>query len=980
MALLLLLVTLAGVASSASSADALRRPRCALDRFVVDGPALLPGGSSPAVLEFVGQRLAIPGSCEPTRAYVRQRRRDIVVRARWSRCRDASRVRIRATVDPETCLIMSGVLWAKEPPLGRSFTATAANALQVLVFSRTAGFRHPSIADAHRVLGALPPAEGIVTTITEDPAVFTDANLARFDVVMFVNTTGDVLDESQQAAMERFVRAGGGWVGVHSAADTEYGWPWYGRLVGAYFASHPILPLEVTVTTEDGTHPSTTHLPARFQFNDEWYNFDRNPRTDNVILLTIDEAGFTLPNFPFGRPSMGADHPVAWYKEFDGGRSFYTNLGHRPETWDDPLFMRHLLAGIRWAASHLTYNRIVLTGEARNPMALAVAPDGSVFYIERTGEVRLWTPATGRVIEAARLEVDTAFENGLLGIALDPAFAQNRLLYLYHSAPVADPPPAGPPGRNTLSRFVVRSDGTLDLGSRVDLLAVPSERLCCHEGGSLAFGPDGTLFLSTGDNTNPFAGFTGTAPLDERPGREQFNSQRTAANPFDLRGKILRIRPDGTIPPGNMFPPSGELGRPEIYVMGCRNPFRIALDPISGRLFWGDVGPDAFTDRPRGPRGHDEINLADGPGNYGWPYCIGPNLPYADFDYETQTLGPLFSCEGLTPALLAYDYNSVSYLALGSGTTENGFVGRTAIAGVVYRRPPGPAPYALPAPFADTLLMTDWTRDVIASVAVNEAGALLDVKRFLPFERLLRPIDLDVGPDGALYVLEYGSGYSGDNPDARLSRVEYSEAGDLTPVAVITASPTAGQAPLQVALSAEGSRTPGRNDRIARYEWDVDGDGVVDATDPSIVHTFSQNGRFAVTLVVAGTSGRRSFPAVAEVVVGNTPPQVTIRSPADGTVVPEGSVVTLVGEVTDAEDGTPPCERLLWDIRLGHNAHAHPTTTREGCTATFQAALADHEHHSGIFYAVELSYTDNGGPGGEPALTGRQGIRIDIGE
>lgn len=864
-------------------------------------------------------------------------------------------------------------------------TATATpRDLEVLLFTRTTGFRHPSIADAIRVMTSLPPQEGMVVTHTEDPSVFTDEQLARFDVIVFGSTTGDILDEAQQGVMERFIQGGGGWVGVHSAADTEYQWPWYGRLVGAYFVSHPILPVEVTVTAEDRSHASTAHLEPEFSFTDEWYNFDRNPRFDNNILLTVDEAGFIYPNFP-PSPSMGDDHPVAWYKEFDGGRSFYTNLGHRPETWDDPRFLTHLLEGIRWAAGTPTYNRLVISTKASNPLALAVAPDGRVFYVERTGEVRVWQPDSGRVIDAAVFDVDTSFENGLLGIALDPNFAQNHFVYLYHSEPVSDPPPvSGPPGENVLSRYTVRPDSTLDLMSRVDLLRVLSERLCCHEGGGMAFGPDGTLFLSTGDNTNPFQSM-GTAPLDEQRGHDTFNSQRTAANPFDLRGKVLRINPDGSIPPGNMFPPGGAQGRPEIFVMGCRNPFRIAVDSASGRLFWGEVGPDAIADSPRGPRGYDEINFADQPGNYGWPYCIANNIPYADFDFATGTVGPLFDCSPMVPALLAYDYTTVSQLALGNALNlENNpslpglpFSGRLAIAGTVYHAPPGPAPFALPAPFTDVLLMTDWTRDVIAAVELDENDGLRRVVRFLPSERFLRPIDLEPGPDGALYVLEFGSGYFGDNLDAKLSRVEYSAEGVLTPAAVVQAAPSAGSAPLTVRFTAAGSRAIGRAPGIAAYEWDVDGDGVIDGNGPTIEHTYESNGVYPAALVVVGRSGRRSFPAVAEIVVGNTPPEVTIVAPADGVVVTEGSTVMLRGLATDMQDGKARCADLVWDVRLGHNAHAHPFNVLHGCEVSFTAGLLGHESGT-LFYAVELRYTDAGGASGEPPLTGRQGIRINV--
>ena len=849
----------------------------------------------------------------------------------------------------------------------------------VLVFSRTLGFRHPSIGPAIGALTAVAATEGLAITHTEDPATFTDEGLAPFDVVLFLNTTGDVLDDAQQGAFERWVRAGGGYVGVHSAADTEYDWPWYGELVGAYFRNHPLLPVEVEVTTEDLCHVATNHLDDVFTFTDEIYNFDRNPRRDHHVLLTVDEAGFIYPNTD-GGPNMGGDHPVAWLKEFDGGRSFYTNLGHRIETWSDPLFMEHLIGGIRWAASPVQYSRIVVTREVRNPMMLAVAPDGRVFVVERTGEVSIWSPETGRTTLALRLPASTAWENGLLGIALDPDFEANGYVYLYWASD-AEP-------TNFLSRFTMAADGTLDAASRTDLLGVPSERECCHEGGSLAFAPDGTLFVATGDNTNPHES-GGHAPIDGRAGRELFDARRTAANPMDLRGKILRVNADGSIPEGNLFDPSGTEGRPEIYTMGNRNPFRITVDAQTGHLYWGEVGPDAPFDSRLGPRGYDEINVATEPGDFGWPFCIADNQPYREYDFETEMYGELFDCTGRQPALLFYDYFTVTHLALGDatdpeavpspGTGELRLTGRTAIAGDFYRVPPGDAPYALPDPWRDTLLMSDWTRDRVASVEVGERGELIEVLRFLPWIDFRRPIDMATGPDGALYVLEYGTSYFGDNEDARVSRIEFREDGSLPPVASIDATPRAGGAPLVVSFSAEGSRAPGAGDAIESYEWDLDGDGTVDATGAAVSHTYESNGVYQPSVVAIGTSGRRSLPVSLPIVVGNTPPVVRITMPADEAVVPNGSLVTLEGAVTDAEDGAVPCERFLWDIRLGHNAHTHPLAIVEGCDASFDARLPADEAGT-HFFAIELTYRDQGGPSGEPPLTGRHGITVYVGE
>jgi type 1 glutamine amidotransferase len=215
----------------------------------------------------------------------------------------------------------------------------------VLVFSRTRGYRHASIGPGIEALRGLGTAGGFAVRATEDPAQFNDSSLAGFDVVVFLSTTMDVLDDTQQAAFQRYIRGGGGWVGVHAAADTEYGWGWYGQLLGgnAWFKSHPKIQT-ATLNVEEPRHASTEHLPATFQLLDEWYNFQVNPRSVVTVLLTLDETSYS--------PDVGAmgDHPIAWFHEFDGGRAWYTALGHRPELYRDPSFTQHLLGGIRWAA------------------------------------------------------------------------------------------------------------------------------------------------------------------------------------------------------------------------------------------------------------------------------------------------------------------------------------------------------------------------------------------------------------------------------------------------------------------------------------------------------------------------------------------------------------------------------------------------------------------------------------------------------
>jgi glucose/arabinose dehydrogenase len=632
----------------------------------------------------------------------------------------------------------------------------------------------------------------------------------------------------------------------------------------------------------------------------------------------------------------------------------------------------------RSPTSSASIGRTVLTTTPENPMALAVTPDGDVYYIERTGSVRLYHHTTGAVTDALVLDVDTSHENGLLGLALPPDFAASRAVFLYYSAPLADPLPAdGPPGRNVVARFVANADGSLDPNSRSELLAVPSERQCCHEGGALAFGPDGALFLSVGDNTNPFAS-SGFAPLDRRPGRETFNAERTAANPFDLRGKILRILPDGGIPPGNLFPMTGEVGRPEIFAMGVRNPFRTAIDPETGALYWGDIGPDANDDASAGPRGLDEINRTFAPGDFGWPHCIGFAQPYSLVDFTTGAIGAPFDCKSTVPALLAYDYATPSYAALGTTFGPGGeFLGRSAMAGTVYRASES-APFALPPSYDGALIMTDWTRNIVAAVRTDENGALSGVERLFPDELFERPIDVEVGLDGALYVLDYGSGFWGDNSDAELSRVEYGDA--LSPRAVLHASRTSGSAPLSVDFSATDSRAFGDSATLSEYAWDFDGDAKPDAFGPAVTHVFDANGTFSVALRVRSSNGKQSLPVATNIVVGNSPPSVHITSPDPNAVLVPGVPVTLAGTAHDPEDGDAACDELVWNISLGHNTHSHPLTTVTGCATTFVPDLGDHGSTAStdvLFYAVELVYTDHGGANGEAPLTAREGLRLD---
>jgi cytochrome c len=466
------------------------------------------------------------------------------------------------------------------------------------------------------------------------------------------------------------------------------------------------------------------------------------------------------------------------------------------------LFISTLIsAPVNCGAAEATnqFRKVVLAKGLNDPMELSVAEDGRVFFIERNGTVKIWKPEMGDTVVAAKLPVfmnyneGTAaaaegkkggWEDGLIGLHLDPEFAKTGALYLYYS------PERGE--GNRLSRFTVKGD-KLELESEKVILNVKTDRqVCCHSAGSITFDGQGNLFLSTGDNTNPFEA-DGYAPIDWRPGRAGWDAARSSGNRNDLRGKILRIKPKAEggydIPAGNLFPSDGSQGRPEIYTMGHRNPFRISVDAAMGWLYWGDVGPDAREGNElRGPAGFDEINQARGPGNFGWPFIIGTNRPYRAYDFTTKVSGEPFNPAkpinnspnntGATelppaePAWIAYPYSpSTRYPELGSG-------GRSAMAGPVYHYNPNlKNEHKLPAKYDKSLFIYDWMRHWFKEVKLNGAGQVQKINPFLEGLTFLRPIEMEIGPDGCVYVIEFGTAWE-KNPDSQLVRIDYVESGE----------------------------------------------------------------------------------------------------------------------------------------------------------------------------------------------------------
>ena len=211
---------------------------------------------------------------------------------------------------------------------------------KVLIFSKTAGFHHNSIAVGVPAIIKLGQENSFDVDTTTNSAKFTTENLKQYAAVIFLSTTGDVLNEEQQKSFEQYIKSGGGFVGVHAATDTEYGWPWYGDLVGAYFKSHP-KQQEAVLHVVDRNFIATKHLPAEWKRFDEWYNYKYIAKNLHV-LITIDEKSYT-------GGENGDNHPMAWYHEYDGGRAFYTELGHTDQSFADPLYLQHLLGGIKYA-------------------------------------------------------------------------------------------------------------------------------------------------------------------------------------------------------------------------------------------------------------------------------------------------------------------------------------------------------------------------------------------------------------------------------------------------------------------------------------------------------------------------------------------------------------------------------------------------------------------------------------------------------
>jgi glucose/arabinose dehydrogenase len=622
--------------------------------------------------------------------------------------------------------------------------------------------------------------------------------------------------------------------------------------------------------------------------------------------------------------------------------------------------------------------------EVGEPLTISVLPDRSVLHTARNGTLRR-TDANGTTSVIGNIPVYTHDEEGLQGVAADPNFATNRFIYLYHAPPLSTPSGDAPAtgtdwsawaGVNRLSRFTLNSDFTVNMSSQVNILDVATNRgMCCHVGGDIDFDAAGNLYLSTGDDSNPFDS-AGYSPLDERTNRNPvYDAQRSAGNTNDLRGKILRIKvnANGTysIPSGNLFAPGTAGTRAEIYAMGFRNPFRMSVDKATGVVYVGDYGPDAgSTSSTRGPSGQVEFDRIASPGNYGWPYCTGTNTStetYNEWNFATNSTGPKFNCAGgptnnsfrntglqtLPPARASW----IRYAGDAGSPSEFGSGSESPMAGPVYHYDAAnPSTTKFPQALDGQFFAGEFGRGWIKPIKINSDGSRGAIDSFPWVGKQV--MDMQFGPDGALYVLDYGAGFGNGDANSALYRFDYVGSGNnRAPTAVAAASVTSGAAPLTVNFSATGSSDP--EGGALSYSWAF-GDGTT-STTTNPTKTYSVNGTYTATLTVRDPQGATGTASV-QIGVGNTAPTVTITAPASGQLVSFGDSVPWSVTVSDPEDGTVDCSKVTMTYLLGHDQHAHQITSQTGCSGTITIPVdGEHDDAANIFPIFDASYTDNGG-------------------
>jgi len=553
------------------------------------------------------------------------------------------------------------------------------------------------------------------------------------------------------------------------------------------------------------------------------------------------------------------------------------------------------------------FEREVLVPASRDALQLEVLPNGDIVFAEFWGGVKRWDAKTRAVVTLGHVPAYAKGEVGLLGMAVAPDFLDTGFLYALFC-------PDKKRGTMRVSRFTVK-DGEMAPESEKQLLEWPYDtEHVFHMGGAMFMDGKGDLYIGNGDNCHWNPGL----PIDLRPGRKNWDALRSAGNSRDLRGKILRIhpKPEGgyKTPQDNLFA-DGKDGAPEIFAMGVRNPFRMTVDDTTGVLYFGDVGPNLLPELGVTPAGYDEINATSKAGNFGWPLFIGPNEAYPIFDFEEKKVIRTFDPDKpinpspnntgakdlppAKPALIWYATTpSAEFPTLGSG-------GRSIMAGPVYHfDASSDTAVRLPKELDGKLFIYEWMRNWIQTVDLDSDGP--KITPFLPDWNLRRPVDMKLGPDGALYMIEYGDRWW-ENSDSRIARIVYRR-GNRPPVASFAASASAGRHPLTVELDASASTDPDGDELQFKWKQSRRGDSsvAVDRGDfKKIKLTFLEPGSYEVRLTVRDPGGAKN--AINQTIhVGNARPEVRFESPAQGSFFNWGEPIPYKVAVADADGEVAP--------------------------------------------------------------------------
>ncbi|MET8351844.1 MULTISPECIES: ThuA domain-containing protein [unclassified Micromonospora] len=969
----------------------------------------------------------------------------------------------------------------KEAPASK---AAQENKTAVLVFHGPVAEQQDPVSRAAEAIRDLGAGHDIDVTTTTDPAVFTTAGLSAYRSVVFLSATGAALNRDQEAALQSYMKAGGGFVGIADAARAQVDSAWFTGLIGtrpagaipvaepvarvtasgenppnetkekltdgdsgtkwlvrtptawvAYELSaakritgyaltsandssgrdpkdwtlqgsadgqswsdldrrtgrtfperfqtrrfdiatpqefkhfrlnitansgEPLTQLadlrlftgstappeppavnRAVVNILDRNHPATASLPMTLTRSDRWENWDPNPIGTVHTVAQVEERHYNA-----GPGANGPFHPVSWCRDYDGGRSFYTGMGHTEGSYGEAAFRTHLTGALKWTtglergdcqatiAANYKVERLTAANQTGQldqigePHGLTIAPDGTVFYVGKAacpsgpvadwnnpnvglgcGTIHSWDPRTKQAKLLTTLEVMgnrgsgselVKNEEGLLGIVPDPTFAENGWLYVYWM-PHESVDRVKRVGQRTISRFTYdRETQTIDQATRKDLLQFPVQiHSCCHAGGGMAFDAKGNLYVGSGDNNSSEGsqGYSGNNWTQEYQGISFQDARRTSGNTNDLAGKIIRIHPEAdgtyTIPEGNLFPPGTEKTRPEIYVMGVRNIARLQVDPKHQWLTAGWVGPDASSPSPTlGPAKYETATIITSAGNHGWPYCMGNRQPYRDRSSTDATvLTGWYDCDnlknesprntGLVDIPPARD-NMIWYSPDGGGPvfperTDGSGLPTYVAADATYTQPylrgggqaimSGPTYHrdlvdttsgvAWPAHWDGKWLIGDQSNpNNRVAVTVDPAGVPTaappvfaeSLRAIIPGgngdARLQSWMDAKFGPDGALYLLDYGGGFFSLHPNQKLIRITYT-GGAPTP-APAASSVAVQNKPLTMAFN--GSRSGG-----VSYRWEF-GDGAT-STEANPRHTYARVGTYTAKLTVKYADG-----------------------------------------------------------------------------------------------------------------------------